>query len=63
MSEIRLTKDNENRVVLAGKYKRPWTTTVRKMAEIKAEQLRRLGYDATPGDSYPYMVFISKIKE
>lgn len=39
---------------------RLWTTTVRRMAEIKAEQLRELGYETTPGDKYPYVVYITK---
>ena len=59
---IKLKRMPDGRFALAYQG-RQWTTTVRRMAEIKAGQLRELGYEAAPGDKYPYVVYITKIPE
>lgn len=56
---IKIKKMSDGRLALAIQG-RLWTTTIRRMAEIKAEQLRELGYEAIPGDKYPYVVYITK---
>ena len=57
--DVKLKKTPDGRVALA-LHGRLWTTTVRRVAELKAEQLRELGYEAQPGDKYPYVVYITK---
>jgi hypothetical protein len=59
---VKVKKMSDGRLALAIQG-RLWTTTIRRMAEIKAEQLRELGYGAIPGDKYPYVVYIAKIPE
>jgi len=56
---IKTKKMSDGRLALANQG-RLWTSTIRRVAEIKAEQLRELGYEATPGDKYPYVVYITK---
>ena len=57
--DIKLKKTSDGRVALAA-HGRVWTTTIRRVAELKAEQLRDIGYEAQPGNKYPYVVYITK---
>jgi hypothetical protein len=57
MPEIKTKRYYDGGMVFAI-HGRPWTTTIRKMAELKAEELRGYGYNAKPGDKYPFVVYI-----
>ena len=57
--DVKLKKTPDGRVALA-LHGRLWTTTIRRVAELKAEQLRDMGYEAQPGDKYPFVVYITK---